>query len=87
MSEYIKKENVLDLIDKAFWQNWTARRLCDEVRSLPVADIRPVVYAECVKFSSARTGRFTLCSNCIGRIGPKDKFCKHCGCDLRGDRQ
>ena len=26
--------------------------------------------------------RFTTCSNCNGKIGPKDRYCKHCGAQM-----
>lgn len=58
------------------------------IRSIPAADVRPVVYAEPVRiFNDPYTGRmFTTCSRCTGKISPKDKFCKHCGADMRGNK-
>lgn len=59
------------------------------IRSISSADVRPVVYAEPVRiFNDPYTGRmFTTCSRCTGKISPKDKFCKHCGADLRGKKE
>lgn len=58
----------------------------DGLSDIPPADVRLVVYAEPVRiFNDPYTGRmFTTCSRCTGKISPKDKFCKHCGADMRG---
>lgn len=52
-----------------------------------LANCRAIKYAEPVKiFNDPYSGRlFTTCSLCMGRISPKDKFCKHCGANLRGE--
>ena len=59
------------------------------VEGIPAADVRPVVYADPVRiFNDPYTGRmFTTCSRCTGKISPKDKFCKHCGADMRGEKE
>lgn len=38
-------------------------------------------FAERVKiFDDPWTGRrYTTCSRCQGKVGPHDRFCKHCG--------
>lgn len=55
--------------------------LLDKIESIPAADVRLVVHARPVKFfNDPWTGKkYTTCSACDGKIGPKDNFCKHCG--------
>ena len=57
----------------------------DGLSDIPAADVRPAVYADPVRiFNDPFTGKmFTTCSRCSGKISPKDKFCKHCGADMR----
>lgn len=86
MNDYINRQEALDLIESAGTWGWSESQLYDEISELTAADVRPVVYAEPVRiFNDPYTGRmFTTCSQCTGKISPKDKFCKHCGADMRG---
>lgn len=46
-----------------------------------MGDVRPVRNARKIKFyNNPWTGRkFTTCAACHEKVGPHDKFCKHCG--------
>lgn len=81
----ISRKAALDIVKRTSGDYATA--FC-EISRLPASDARPVVYAEPVRiFNDPYTGRmFTTCSRCTGKISPKDKFCKHCGADMRGKK-
>lgn len=77
MPKYIDSEAAL--------RDWP---LCDEpgdayqfIKNFPAADVRPERYARKTKFfNEPWTGsKFTTCTACYGKVGPHDKFCKHCG--------
>lgn len=83
MAEYIEREAALSAQNKSMNLAECRKRL----ERIPAADVREVVYARPVKFyNDPWTGRkFTTCSACDGKIGPHDKFCKHCGAKMDGD--
>jgi len=58
--------------------------LIDEAPAVDAVELR---HAMPVKFySDPYTNRlFTTCSACDGKIGPKDKWCKHCGARMDGE--
>lgn len=91
MAEYIERDAALDCFAcdlakkdrKVSYQGFcieAAFRIVD----IPAADVAPVVHGAAVKvFSDPFTGRmFTTCSEYDGKIGPKDKYCKHCGAKM-----
>lgn len=82
----ISRKAALDIVKRTSGDYATA--FC-EISRLPASDVCTVVYAEPVRiFNDPYTGRmFTTCSRCTGKISPKDKFCKHCGADLRGKKE
>lgn len=57
------------------------------MQDIPAVDAVEVRHARPVKFySDPYTDRlFTTCSACDGKIGPKDKWCKHCGARMDGE--
>lgn len=59
------------------------------LRNIPTEDVRPVITAKPVQFyNDPWTGRrFTTCSACSGKISKRDKFCKHCGAEMKGGEQ
>ena len=46
MDEYIKREQVLKLLESAQAWNWSMNTLYDEVKDLPSADVAPVVHGK-----------------------------------------
>lgn len=46
MSEYIKREQVLKLLESAQAWGWSMNTLYDEMKALPVEDVAPVVHAK-----------------------------------------
>lgn len=90
MSEYIKREQVLKLLESAQAWSWSMNTLHSEIQALPAEDVVPVVHGrwlESVSFES----RFWVCSNCSfvseAIAAPKlYNYCPNCGakCDLEG---
>lgn len=85
--EYIERGQAINVF-KTFY-GASLRVMLEALEEEHAADVRPVVHARPVKiFDNPWTGKmFTTCSACDGKIGPKDKFCKHCAADLRGGEQ
>lgn len=46
MDEYIKREQVLKLLESAQAWNWSMNTLYDEMKDLPSADVAPVVHGK-----------------------------------------
>ncbi len=44
MSEYIKREQVLKLLESAQAWGWSMNTLYDEIQALPAEDVAPVVH-------------------------------------------
>ena len=90
MNDYISRQTTIDdlreILNDPNCPLFISATIHQILESIPAADVRPVVYAEPVRiFNDPYTGRmFTTCSRCTGKISPKDKFCKHCGADMRG---
>lgn len=79
MSEYIKREQVLKLLESAQAWGWSMNTLYDEIQALPAADVAPVVHGEWVLDAK----NHAYCSQCLyGRnietqIGWN--YCPNCG--------
>lgn len=90
MNDYISRQAAIDAIknDASGLVYYGKKEAVECLDAVPAADVRLVAYGEPVKvFNDPCTGRmFTTCSQCAGKISPKDKFCKHCGADMRGKR-
>ncbi len=67
------------------WMNAIDKAI-DIIDSLPAADVVEVRHARPVKFySDPYADRlFTTCFACDGKIGPRDKWCKHCSARMDG---
>lgn len=81
MDEYIKREKAIEAIDESLKRVFivpVGKSIMDKV---PAADVRPERYAKKVKFFNDpwTLEKFTTCTACDGKVGPRDKFCKHCG--------
>lgn len=90
MSEYIKREQVLKLLESAQAWGWSINTLYDEVQALPAEDVAPVVHAKWIESVSFESG-FWVCSNCgfVSEAIAAHKlynYCPNCGakCDLEG---
>lgn len=81
MDEYVKRVKAIEAIDESLKRVFVVpvgKSIMDKVET---ADVRPERYAKKVKFyNEPWTGnKFTTCTACYGKVGPRDKFCKHCG--------
>lgn len=90
MSEYIKREQVLKLLESAQAWNWSMNTLYDEIQALPAEDAAPVIHAKWLESVSFESG-FWVCSNCSfvseAIAAPKlYNYCPNCGAkmDLEG---
>lgn len=93
MAEYIDREKTeleiqgLTIVDPAVAAY--AEAVLFILRNAPAADVAPVVFSRPVRvFDDPFTGRrFTTCAHCDGKIGPRDRYCKHCGAKMHGGVQ
>ena len=90
MSEYIKREQVLKLLESAQAWSWSMNTLHSEIQALPAEDVVPVVHGRWLESVSFESG-FWVCSNCgfvsEAIAAPKlYNYCPNCGakCDLEG---
>lgn len=63
MNEYIKRKDVLKLIESAQAWNWSMNTLYGEIQALPAEDVAPVVHAKWIENENFDIG-FWTCSNC-----------------------
>ena len=63
MSEYIKREQVLKLLESAQAWGWSMNTLYEEIQALPAEDVVPVVHGRWLENVSFESG-FWVCSNC-----------------------
>ena len=92
MDEYIKREQVLKLLESAQAWNWSMNTLYDEMKDLPSADVAPVVHGRWEGWITPafyglddfgepiyRDATFYRCSICSRKSAIKEKFCPSCG--------
>lgn len=92
MSEYIKREQVLKLLESAQAWGWSMNTLYDEIQALPAADVAPVVHGRWEGWITPafyglddfgepiyRDAAFYRCSICSRKSAIKEKFCPSCG--------
>ena len=86
-NEYYNNANIFEVEETE-----TALFITEDIQgiiyNLPTADVVEVVHAEPVKFyCDPFTGKMiTTCSYCDGKISSKDKWCKHCGAKMDGEK-
>lgn len=73
-----------DCYNRILAENDTMREQLAKIGKKPgdsMDGVRPVRNARKIKFyNNPWTERkFTTCAACYGKVGPHDKFCKHCG--------
>lgn len=64
MSKYIKKQDVLDLIESAFRWSFPLATIYEKIQSMPTADVRPMVRGEWIKCGNNPLDGNYYCSNC-----------------------
>lgn len=69
MSEYIKREQVLKLLESAQAWGWSMNTLYDEIQALPAADVAPVVHG---RWTTPRA--IIECSKCGFGMFPDEYF-------------
>lgn len=92
MSEYIKREQVLKLLESAQAWNWSMNTLHGEIQALPAEDVVPVVHGRWEGWITPafyglddfgepiyRDATFYRCSICSRKSAIKEKFCPSCG--------
>lgn len=62
MSEYIKKQDVLNLIESAFGWSFPLGTVYEKIQSMPAADVQQVVYGE--NLTKQHPSDEFICSNC-----------------------
>ena len=95
MSEYIKREQVLKLLESAQAWNWSMNTLYDEIQALPAADVAPMVHGRWNGYTTSafygtddfgepiyRDATFYCCSICNRKSIIKEKFCPKCGAKM-----
>lgn len=95
MSDYIKRERALDMIESARTWKWSENQLYDVVKALKAENVRPAVNGHWI----INTDDFTpkkRCSVCgynkpipAGERLKKipENFCPNCGADMRGGQK
>ena len=97
MSEYIKREQVLKLLESAQAWGWSMNTLYDEIQALPAADVAPIVHAKWIDLYMTETDNcgevvreekdiYFMCSNCeciySKRYSRQGEFCARCGAKI-----
>lgn len=88
-NDLIRRGDAIDLCEMAIDDSWEYDYAEDRMFEIPAVDAVEVIHARPVKFySDPYTERlFTTCSACDGKIGPRDKWCKHCGARMDGEEE
>lgn len=95
MDEYIKREQVLKLLESAQAWGWSMNTLYDEIQALPVEDVAPVVHGRWGGWTTPafygmddfgepiyRDATFYRCSKCDRKSVIKEKYCPNCGAKM-----
>lgn len=96
MTKYIELEaaiNEFDYRSQFYDAEWGNKRFAPDdvetiIRSVPAADVAPIVHAQWLYFlSSWENIEYLQCSNCKKNIKGKYKYkyCPHCGAKMDGD--
>lgn len=95
MDEYIKREQVLKLLESAQAWGWSMNTLYDEIQALPAEDVAPVVHGRWGGWTTPafygmddfgepiyRDATFYRCSKCDRKSVIKEKYCPNCGAKM-----
>lgn len=97
MSEYIKREQVLKLLESAQAWNWSMDTLHGEIQALPAEYVAPIVHAKWIDLYMTETDNcgevvreekdiYFMCSNCeciySKRHSCQGEFCARCGAKM-----
>ena len=97
MDEYIKREQVLKLLESAQAWNWSMDTLHGEIQALPAEDVAPIVHAKWIDLYMTETDScgevireekdiYFMCSNCeciySKRHSCQGEFCARCGAKI-----
>ena len=97
MSEYIKREQVLKLLESAQAWNWSMDTLHGEIQAFPAEDVAPIVHAKWIDLYMTETDScgevvreekdiYFMCSNCeciySKRHSCQGEFCARCGAKM-----
>lgn len=97
MSDYIKREDAIEIIARhddtdGTIKVFSGRFVNGLISAIPPADVRENVRATKLVMTwfgnplkNPNVTNYYICSNCHMPVDEWDKFCKHCGADIRGD--
>lgn len=91
MSEYIKREQVLKLLESAQAWSWSMNTLHSEIQALPAEDVVPVVHTKWERLNNTQKHYCPECGMdfdlyaCIRKLF---NYCPYCGAkmDLKEDK-
>ena len=91
MIEYIKRKEAVELLERAFDNNWEVSGTLDRLRAIHAADVKPVKRGKWVKQEPYDVWKCSACKEdnlyaySCDEEGYKlqDLFCPHCGADMR----
>ena len=91
MSEYIKREQVLKLLESAQAWSWSMNTLHSEIQALPAEDVEPVVHTKWERLNNTQKHYCPECGMdfdlyaCIRKLF---NYCPYCGAkmDLKEDK-
>jgi hypothetical protein len=86
MDDYISKQAAIDACFDG-WNN-SADDCAKNIKSIPAADVAPVVHARWIKYTGMGKVQW-MCSKCSAEEkNPKvANYCYHCGAKMDGDRK
>lgn len=92
MSDYIKREDVLNCFSTAFWSGLAAK-----IKEIPPADVAPVRHGHWIEYGENKDGTHNICcSVCDGFFKSKGhanscytrnkyRYCHNCGARMDGE--
>ena len=93
MSEYIKREQVLKLLESAQAWGWSMDTLHGEIQALPDADVAPMIHGKWLEYQNEQDRGFHYCSNCKDQafnynddnnevVEVLSNYCSRCGAKM-----
>lgn len=87
MDDYVRRDDVIEkirvdgILGSGYSNEERENDVISMIESIPASDVRPERYAQKIKFYNEPWSgkKFTTCTACQGKVGPRDKFCKLCG--------
>ena len=84
MTDYIKREDALKVVDDIVCDADDAERTCDRIIDLPSADVAPVRHGRWEVVDAEEPRRYG-CSECKRLSWSMDNYCGNCGARMDGE--